>query len=134
MSNGIQAIGRDRVRGDARRAARRIFWFVVAAVFAGLLLEWLGPWATPIGVVFLALAGVYLVRAAYALLMGLIALLSKPFDGEGPAVRWSLAWIALSVVEGAVLIGLGLSVIEAAGWWTEMQLPPVIEETGQMQP
>lgn len=131
-----QVIDREHVIEAAKAAAKRIALFIVAAVAVALALEWVGQWGTPIGVVFLAIAGVYLVRNAYAFLMGLIALLSKPANrGEGtPKVVWLLAWMGVNVVEAAVWIALSLYVIEAAGWWTEMQFPPVIDEYGQMQP
>lgn len=128
-------IDRERVTADAKAAALRLAMFVVAALVLGWLLTWLGAWGTPIGIVFLTMAAVYLVRDAYAILMGLIGLLSKPFNrGPGtPQPLWLLAWIVLAVVEGVILIALCLYVIEAAGWWTEMQLPPVIDEYGQTE-
>ena len=134
-STETQAIDRMRVIDAAKASAKRIALLIVAAVVVALLLGWLGEWGTPIGVLFLAIAGVYLVRAGYALLLGLIALLSKPFNREegAPKTVWLLAWILLSVLEGAVWIALSLYIIEAAGWWTGMQLTPVIDEYGQTQ-
>ncbi len=130
-----QSIDRERVTGDAMSVVRRIAVFIVVAVVVAWVLGWVGQWGTPIGVVFLTIAGVCLVRAAYAFLMGLIALLSKPFNREegAPKTVWLLAWMLLSVAEAAIWIALCLYVIEAAGWWTEMQLSPVIDEYGTPQ-
>jgi hypothetical protein len=124
-ANQGQAIDREQVTSAAWNFAKRIALLTVLAVVVVWLQSLLGYLGTVLVVFFLALAGVFLVRSGYALLLGLIAFLSTLFarPEDPPKATWRFAWNILNALEVAVCLGLAMYVLRAAGWWTEIQLP-----------
>jgi len=120
-----QPIDRERMIDASKNGAKRIVFLTVLAIVVAWLQGWLGYLGTVIVVFFLALVGVFLVRSGYLLILGLVALMSELFSKEDgtPKAILLLAVSLLSVLEGAVCIGLALYVIRAAGWWTGIQVP-----------
>jgi hypothetical protein len=120
-----EAVGRDYVTNEAWSLAKRIALLVLlVALVVGLhsALEYVGA---ILAVYFLALVGIYLVRCGYALMQGLIALLSRPFGKpkDSPRLVWLLVGVALNALEIAVCLGLAIYVLKAVGWYTDVQLP-----------
>jgi hypothetical protein len=120
-----EAVDRDYVSREAWSLAKRIALLVLLAVLAvGLhnVLEYLGA---ILSVYFLALAGIYLLRCAYALLQGLMALVSQLFGKpeDSPRAIWLLAGVALNALEIAACLGLAVYVLRAVGWYTDIELP-----------
>lgn len=124
-ANEEQTIDRERVTGAAWSLAKRIVLLTVLAVVAVGLQSLLGYLGTVLVVFFLALAGVFLVRSGYALLLGLIAFVSSLFSRPERPLKaiWLFAWNILNALEVAVCLGLAVYVLRAVGWWTEIQLP-----------
>ena len=120
-----QAVDREQIISAAWSLAKRVVLLAILAVVVVGLQSLMGPLAAVLVVFFLALAGIFLARCGYALLLGLIALLSRPFGKpEGsPRVFWLFAWNILNAIEVAVCLGLAIYVLRAAGWYTEIQLP-----------
>ena len=120
-----QAVDREQIIGAAWSLTKRVVLLAILAVVVVGLQSLMGPLAAVLVVFFLALAGIFLARCGYALLLGLIALLSRLFGKpEGsPRVFWLFAWNILNAIEVAVCLGLAIYVLRAAGWYTEIQLP-----------
>ena len=123
-----QAVNREQVSLAVWSLAKRIALLAVLAVVVGGLRsmhEYLGAGLV---VFFLALAGIFLARCVYALLRGLVDLVSGLFGGAGgsPSAIWLVAGIVLNAVEVVVCLGLAVYVLRAAGWHTEIELPDPI--------
>ena len=118
-------VDRDYVATEAWSLAKRIALLVLLAILAAGLHSVLDYLGAILAVYFLALAGIYLVRCGYALLQGLIALLSRPFGTpkDSPRAVWLLAGVMLNALEIVACIGLAIFVLKAVGWYTEVQLP-----------
>ena len=125
MQTRDKAIDRERVTSAVWNFAKRIVLLTVLAVVVVWLQSLLGYLGTVLVVFFLALAGIFLVRSAYALLLGLIAFVSTLFvwAEDPPKATWLIAWNILNALEIAVCLGLAMYVLRAVGWWTEIQLP-----------
>jgi hypothetical protein len=120
-----EVVDREYVASEAWSLAKRIALLVLLALLvAGLhsVLDYLGA---ILAVYFLALVGIYLVRCGYAMLQGLIALLSQPFNkpAESPKAIWLLVGVVLNALEIVICLGLAIYVLKAVGWYTNVQLP-----------
>ena len=120
-----EVVDREYVARESWSLGKRIALLVLLALLvAGLhsVLDYLGA---ILAVYFLALVGIYLVRCGYALLQGLIALLSRPFNkpAESPKAIWLLVGVMLNALEIVICLGLAIYVLKAVGWYTNVQLP-----------
>ena len=120
-----KAIDREQVIVAVGSLAKRIVLLVVLAAVVVGLQRVLGAFGAVLVAFFLALAGIFLARCGYALLQGLIALVSRLFGKpEGsPRATWLFSLITLNALEIAVCLGLAIYVLRVAGWYTEIQLP-----------
>lgn len=126
------AIDRGHVTRLAKNVVQRLMLLAALAVAVIWLQSWLGNLGDILVSFFLALSAVFLVRCGYALLLGLVALMSKLFTRQAgaPETSWLIAASLINALEAAACIGLALYVMRAAGWWTEIQVP-VVDDYGQ---
>jgi len=119
-----QAVNREQVSLAVWSLAKRIALLAVLAVVVAGLRSLHGYLGAVLVVFFLALAGIFLARCGYALLQGLIDLVSRLFGrpGRSPRAIWLFAGTMLNALEVVVCLGLAIYVLRAAGW-TEIQLP-----------